>query len=132
MQIHKKILLVDDDPDDQLFFIDAVKELIPAIECNIANNGKEALHQLQEFSSPPSLIFLDLNMPYMNGFECLTELRKVNQYKEIPVIILSTSNNPNDKERTIAMGANFFVTKPPDLHVLKSKLQEIFTTNFHQ
>ncbi len=59
MATHKKILLVDDDTDDQLFFVDAIKELIPTIECSIANNGLEALEHLEKVPQPPSLIFLD-------------------------------------------------------------------------
>ena len=127
---HKKILLVDDDSDDQLFFIDAIKELEPALECGIANNGVEALDLLKKVPPPPSLIFLDLNMPLMNGFECLAKLKEINQYKEIPVIIFTTSNHPIDVERTISMGAKMFLTKPPDFEVLKEKLGDILKTDF--
>lgn len=130
MSIHKKILLVDDDSDDQLFFIDAIKELEPSLECGIANNGVEALDLLKKVPPPPSLIFLDLNMPLMNGFECLAKLKEINQYKEIPVIIFTTSNHPVDVERTISMGAKMFLTKPPDFEVLKEKLDDILKTDF--
>ncbi|MEO8150280.1 MAG: response regulator [Bacteroidia bacterium] len=126
--MHKKILLVDDDTDDQLFFVDAIKELEPALECGIANNGLEALDHLEKVPPPPSLIFLDLNMPLMNGYECLAQLKKINQYKEIPVIIFTTSSHPVDMERTISMGAKMFLTKPPDFDVLKNKLQDILQT----
>lgn len=125
MKIDKKILLVDDDKDDQLFFIDAIKELEPTLECGIANNGAEALSHLKKVPPPPSLIFLDLNMPMMNGFECLAQLKAINDYKEIPVIIFSTSNYKADMERTKSLGAEMFITKPSDFNVLKNKLQEI-------
>ena len=128
MSSNKKILLVDDDSDDQLFFVEAIKELAPSIDCSIANNGVEALDHLETVPPPPTLIFLDLNMPLMNGFECLAHLKKINQYKEIPVIIFTTSNNPNDKELTIEMGATMFLTKPPDFNVLKNKLHHILQT----
>jgi len=130
MGIHKKILLVDDDADDQLFFVDAVKEIEPEIDCDLANNGVEALEQLEKKPPPPSLIFLDLNMPLMNGFECLAELKKAEEFKEIPVIIFTTSNQAKDKERTISMGAKMYLTKPPDFNSLKEKLQDILETNF--
>ncbi len=130
MGFHKKILLVDDDADDQLFFVDAVKEVEPAIDCGVANNGLEALEQLETIPPPPSLIFLDLNMPLMNGFECLAELKKTDAYKEIPVIIFTTSNQAKDVERTIAMGAKMYLTKPADFNSLKNKLHDILTTNF--
>jgi len=128
MGIYKKILLVDDDLDDQLFFMDAIKELEPTLECGIANNGVEALDHLKKVPPPPLIIFLDLNMPLMNGFECLAQLKKINRYKEIPVIIFTTSNHPVDMERTIAMGAKMFFIKPPDFTDLKEKLYGILQT----
>lgn len=128
MDSHKKILLVDDDTDDQLFFVDAIKELEPTLECNVANNGLEALDYLEKILLKPSLIFLDLNMPLMNGFECLAQLKKINRYKEIPVIIFTTSNHLLDMERTISMGAKMFLTKPPDYTILKKKLSDILKT----
>ena len=128
MTLQKKILLVDDDSDDQLFFLDAINELESTLKCDVANNGLEALDYLEKIPPPPSLIFLDLNMPLMNGYECLAQLKKINQYKEIPVIIFTTSNNPSDKERTIEMGATMFLTKPPDFNVLKNKLHHILQT----
>jgi len=130
MSTHKKILLVDDDTDDQLFFVDAITELEPTLECGIANNGLEALDHLQKVPPPPTLIFLDLNMPFMNGFECLAELKKTNEYKEIPVIIFTTSNHPVDMERIISMGASMFLIKPPDFTALKNKLNHILETDF--
>jgi len=130
MGIHKKILLVDDDADDQLFFVDAIKELEPAIDCDVANNGLEALDHLEKIPPPPNLIFLDLNMPIMNGYECLDILKKTEAYREIPVIIFTTSSQAKDKERTISMGAKMYLTKPFDFNVLKSKLQDILETDF--
>ena len=130
MSIHKKILLVEDDTDDQLFFVDAVKEIEPTLECGIASNGLEALDHLDKVPPPPSIIFLDLNMPIMNGFECLAKLKAIKQYKEIPVVIFTTSNQPVDVERTISMGAKLFLTKPPDFEVLKDKLHDILKTDF--
>jgi len=128
MSNHIKILLVDDDTDDQLFFMDAVRALDPTLECTIANNGVEALDHLRKVPPPPTLIFLDLNMPLMNGFECLAQLKKITEYKNIPVIIFTTSSHPVDLERTMLMGAVMFVTKPPDFNILKDKISDIIHT----
>ena len=127
---HKKILLVDDDVDDQLIFIDALNEVEPAIECITFNNGLEALAQLKTIALKPSLIFLDLNMPFMNGFEWLEQIKKDDQFKEIPVVIFTTSNNPADEKRTKELGAALFFTKTPDFKLLKSKLVDIIKTDF--
>lgn len=123
-------MLVDDDTDDQLFFVDAINELSPDIDCIIANNGLEAINQLEKIQQPPSLIFIDLNMPFMNGFECIAELKKMNQFKEIPIIIFTTSNHTIDMERSTAMGAKVYFTKPSDFIVLRNKLHEILETDF--
>ncbi len=65
--MHLKIMLVDDDPDDQCIFLDTLTEINSEIECVTADNGLEALSLLHEHKQPPSLVFLDLNMPLMNG-----------------------------------------------------------------
>jgi CheY-like chemotaxis protein len=130
MSSHKKILLVDDDKDDQLFFVDAIKELEPTLECGIANNGLEAISHLEKIPPLPSLIFLDLNMPFMNGYECLAQLQKTNEYKEIPINIFTTSNHAVDFKRTMSMGAKMYVIKPPDFNTLKTRLHDILEMNF--
>ena len=123
----KNILLVEDDIDDQLLFRDAVSEVNDIFSCSIANNGREALEYLQT-PPPPDVIFLDLNMPIMNGMECLSALRSSDRYKHIPVIIFSTSNNQKDIERTKTMGATLFLHKPSSFKILCEKLRFLFDT----
>jgi len=122
---HKTVLLVDDDQDDQLIFRDAIKEVNSGMVCLIASNGKDAFLQLEESSSPPSLIFLDLNMPVMNGFEFLERIKKNDRLKNIPVVIYTTSDSPLDKKNTLSAGAVLFFTKTADFKFLKLKLGEI-------
>ena len=122
---HKTILLVDDDEDDQLIFIDAVKELKSGIVCLTAATADDAYSHLERSSPAPSLIFLDLNMPVMNGFEFLEHLKKNDRYKNIPVVIYTTSNSPLDRKSTIDAGAVLFFTKTADFKLLKLKLNEI-------
>ena len=126
----KRILSVDDDPDDQFIFTDAVNEIAMDIECITASNGFEALHYLESSVQMPSLIFLDINMPVMDGFDCLKLIKRNSRFKKIPVIIFSTSDNPSDKKRVENLGAEFFFTKTPDFKLLKEKLRQIFETNF--
>ncbi len=125
-----KILLVDDDADDQFFFMDALSSLKMDVDCTIANDGVEAIHQLQDVPPPPSMIFLDLNMPKMNGFECLQKIKKMDSCKDIPIVIFSTSSNPKDKERTQKLGAKRFFTKTSDYKEFKSQLGSIFDGEF--
>lgn len=121
----KKILLIDDDEDDQLIFTDAVSELTSNVECDVANNGVEAITYLDSNSVIPSHIFLDLNMPRMNGFECLEIIKASKAFKNIPVTILSTSNDPSDRRKATRMGAERFISKTADFNELKLHLADI-------
>ncbi|MEP7164423.1 MAG: response regulator [Ferruginibacter sp.] len=124
-----RILLVDDDADDQVYFIDALKEVNPAIVCEVANNGNEALQQIA-IPPPPDLIFMDLNMPIMNGYECLAILKKELRFQHIPVIIFTTSRNPQDIERSKELGASLFFTKPSNFKILCHNLDQIVKLDF--
>jgi|SRR6476660_4475251 len=121
------ILLVDDDADDQLFFLDAVSAIDKSVHCDIACNGLEAMMRLNS-ASLPGVIFLDLNMPKMNGFECLQQIKTSETLKEIPVIIFTTTNNPKEAERSRSLGAAQFLTKTTDFRKLKLQLGEILQT----
>lgn len=125
----EKILLVDDDADDQLFFCDALQEIDPNIKCELACNGQEAL-QLLMTKPYPDLIFLDLNMPVMNGFDCLLEIRRQGQLDEVPVIIFTTTNEHSAIKRTYELGANAFLKKPNDFNTILNKIKILLETDF--
>jgi CheY-like chemotaxis protein len=124
-----RILLVDDDADDQIYFKDALQEVATPVVCEVANNGNEALQQI-EIPPPPDLIFLDLNMPIMNGYECLAALKSETRFRHIPVVIFTTSKNAKDIERSKKMGASLYFTKPADFKTLCFKLNEIIKLDF--
>ena len=123
MNLTKRIMLIDDDPDDRLFFRDAVHTVRPDLQCELASSCLEAIKQLEV--ATPDLIFMDLNMPVMNGFDCLVYLKKKSELRDIPVIIFTTSKNMNDINRTRQLGASWFMTKPDDFSVLCKKLNGI-------
>lgn len=108
-----RFLIVDDDMEDQELFIDAVKEVDNSIECISAYNGQEALNFLKNDPSLlPDYIFLDLNMPILNGIQCLAEIKKTEGLHHIPVLIYTTSNWSRNEEETRKLGAHHFFTKP--------------------
>jgi CheY-like chemotaxis protein len=125
MHTHNRILLVDDDPDDLEIFISAFKEIQPAIICLTANNGVEALDYLIQSAPPPSLVLMDVNMPVMNGLECLAEIKKINEFKSIPVVMLTTSNDPPSRKQSLKLGAKLFLTKAAALNDIKSQLRMV-------
>jgi len=117
-------MLIDDDPDDQLFFRDAIELMHPGLTCALASSCREAFSQLEE-PPPPEFIFMDLNMPVMNGFDCLVYLKNQAAYCDIPVVIFTTSKNLQDISRTRQLGARYFLTKPDDFNILCKKLSKI-------
>ena len=118
------ILMVDDDEDDQMLFKEALKQVNTSVRCDTAMNGADALQKLKSVP-PPDMIFLDLNMPIMNGFECLKALKKEQFYQDIPVIIFTTANDSATIEKSKKLGATAFFHKPIDFDLLLTKLRQI-------
>lgn len=125
------ITLADDDEDDRLFFTDAFDELKINTVVNTVNNGKELIHFLDHPETVlPNIIFLDLNMPILNGIECLKEIKKNEKYKDIAVAIYSTSSSEEDVENTFVLGANIYIKKPSNFNDLKKILSDVVTMNW--
>ena len=128
MHQNKSILIVDDDDDDREIFLEALKEVDSSIICMSATNGEEALEFLQNFQNPmPSVIFLDMNMPRMNGKECLTEIRKAEKLQHIPVIIYTTTSRKEDVEEMRKRGAAHFLTKPTQFDKISSEIKNVLS-----
>ena len=114
MNTPPKVLLIDDDSDDREIFIDAIRELDESINCKTISNAPDAISFLKDAGSEeaPDIIFLDLNMPRMDGKACLREIKQNSRFKDTPVIIYSTTNDAEEAEELMQLGANHFVTKP--------------------
>jgi len=117
-------MIVDDDKDDRFFFRSAIRKNNPSYECIEAEDGADALEQLRKAKQLPDFIFLDLNMPKMDGRECLKELKKDKNLNKIPVIIYSTSGYQVDIKVTKELGADYFLTKLSDIYSLPEELIE--------
>jgi CheY-like chemotaxis protein len=126
------ILLVDDDADDIEIFNDALKQIDNSITLITAHNGQDALQILSsDILEKPDHIFLDINMPLMNGLDCLDKIR--NQEKlAIPVTIYTTSKNYSEYNRCMQLGADF-LQKPHDytnlMGVLREKIEMMILGN---
>jgi CheY-like chemotaxis protein len=127
MSTYKRILLIEDEPDDQEIFLETLDELDPTVGWAIACSGREGLAILTKFHPElPDLIFLDLNIPMIDGTEFLQKIRTEKRYaiyKDIPIVILSS--NTNQREKLYGIGATLCIQKPvykPEYHTLLSTL----------
>ena len=118
----KHILLVEDNPDDELLTIRALKKNNIANEIVVARDGVEALEYLfatgayegRDILDQPQLILLDLKLPKVDGLEVLKQLRAHTVTRYIPVVILTTSNEQRDIINSYEDGANSYIRKPVD------------------
>ena len=126
-----KILLVEDDQDDRKFFSDALEGLDLNTTLAEVKDGSACLDYLNNNEKDkPDLIFLDLNMPVMDGFDCLKHIRTISEHKKTIIAIYSTSASEKDIERTFSNGANIYLNKPIKISELKKALKQIITTNW--
>jgi CheY-like chemotaxis protein len=118
------ILVADDDSDDRLMIQEALEENRLANALKFVEDGEQLMEYLK--SSPlPGLILLDLNMPRMDGRECLAAIKKDPRWKSIPVVVLTTSKAEEDIIRTYDLGVNSFITKPLTFESLVRMLKEV-------
>jgi CheY-like chemotaxis protein len=130
MWLSRSILLADDDDDDHLIFKDAIREIDPGISCDTASDGKMLLDKLSASARLPDILFLDINMPLLNGFECLSRIKKNAAFSTIPVVIYSTAANDSAIETARILGADLFLSKPPDHRQLNEKLKKVLSIFF--
>ncbi|HMI66018.1 MAG TPA: response regulator [Cyclobacteriaceae bacterium] len=126
MKNTKECLLIDDDPADQEIFRMALQEIDGSIKCVLANNGIDALTILNPLTFTSDFIFIDINMPGMNGIQCLTEIKKPDHLKDAKIIMYSTPAQPKIVELINVLGANDFLVKPVTLDLLTEQLSTIF------
>ena len=127
------ILLADDDEDDCLLFQDALDDISQSDRLTVARDGIHAMTILYELLPElPDIVFLDLNMPLKNGFECLSEIKTDNRLAHLPVVIFSTSAQQSAIDRTYDSGAWLYLKKPDKFSNLKKVLESILNARRHQ
>jgi len=119
------IWLVDDDSDDQLLVRAAFKQTNPSVTIHTIDDGDQLLTQLNQASTLPKLVLLDLNMARMGGFETLQAVRVALSDVQLPIVIFSTSSNNTDYKQAILQGANAFVSKPSEYSKLVELTKEL-------
>lgn len=122
---YKNILLIDDDEDDREIFLSAVNDIPGVVNCTVFSDAAMALEKLVKKEINPELIFLDMNMPVMNGKDFLVALKKHKSLSQIPVNIFSTCTNNNYIKFPKESGANEYITKPDKYSDLVNILSRI-------
>ena len=118
--------VIDDDLDDQEIFTIAAKKVNPDIQCEFANDGVHAIARFTNDSTlTPGSIFLDVNMPRMNGVECLEKLRNIDRLKYVPIFMCSTSADPRIMAKAKELGASDFIVKPSTIAEFATVLADV-------
>ena len=125
------IYLADDDLDDVGFFKEAVKQVCPSCSLTTSKNGKEMIDSMLSAKKfLPQIVFLDINMPVMNGLECLKIIRANPRFNSVPVIMLTTSSSQIAVEVAYKLGANLFIKKPMDFKDLKNIIRLVISADW--
>ena len=130
------ILLADDDIDDCQFFKEALEALPLTAQLKTVHDGEQLMNYLEENAEHlPHVLFLDINMPRKNGFECLSEIKHNDKLKDLPVVMFSTSNPKDSIEILFKTGADVYIRKPSNFsqlvqvihHALPMAAENIFS-----
>ncbi len=119
------VLYADDDADDVELFQEILREIDRSILFLYAADGLQALKVLREAIVLPDIVFLDINMPLINGKECLMEIRRDEYLKKLPVVMYSTSSTENEVVRCLELGASDYLCKATNSAKLRQDLESI-------
>ncbi len=124
----KNIFLAEDDADDRMFFQDALNQIAITTNLILANDGLELMSNLDLMKPPPpDVIFLDLNMPRKDGFQCLDEIRNTPKFKDIPIVIFSTTANEDSVNKAYQYGATHYICKPTSFDLLVKIIEAVLS-----
>jgi len=127
-----RILLADDDLDDCFLFKEALEEFHIPVCFIIVNDGEQLMNLLEKKNTLPHLLFLDMNMPRKNGFECLEEIKRSEKLKSIPVIIFSTSFDSDIVDMLYQKGAQYYIQKPREFGKLKKAVHHALSMTLEE
>jgi len=129
---YKFIYLAEDDEDDRILFLEVLREIHPEIVVKVFEDGQRLIDSLHEAENDnPEILFLDINMPCRNGFECLKEIKSRAGYLNmVKIIVFSTSSSMLHIELSYKLGADAYAVKPGSFNELKDLLQEIIAIDW--
>jgi response regulator RpfG family c-di-GMP phosphodiesterase len=122
------VFYVDDDSDDRSFFEEAIEELGENVK--LFELGDDMLRLLKNPPPKPSVIFLDLNMPYKNGFEILDEIRSSEAFQGLPIVVYSTTSANDTIQKCLDLGASYYITKVVSLSSLVNAIKTVISMDW--
>jgi CheY-like chemotaxis protein len=131
MSLYKVVLLIDDDKEDQEIFSDAVREVDNSIRFVSEFNSDQAISNIGQMKKErPEIIFLDMNMPRLNGKQLLSELKRDPEMSQIPVVMCSTFFGDRDVAEIERLGAAHHLVKPTRFNELCEAIAQILKTRW--
>ncbi len=125
------VIIADDDSDDQMLVREVIEDYEFPVNTIVLSDGLQLMHSLKS-GILPDLVLLDLNMPYKNGIECLTEIRADESTRSLPVVILSTSKAIRDMELCFNAQAHLFLSKPSTFDGLKKMIHTVLAIDWNR
>ena len=122
------VLLADDDSDDLMILTDALQAINPAIKLDVVPDASSLLSHLQHLV--PDILFMDLDMPYKNGLQCLVEIRNNPSLQGLPVVVFSSTSRPANIQTAYEMGGHLFLVKSAHYNELKSSIEAILSLDW--
>src|SRR5215212_10393108 len=122
--------MADDDRDHAVLFERVLRKEFPDVKLSFVDNGEQLIKFLHLY--PIDLLFLDINMPCKNGFECLAEIRKDPALRDLPIIVYSSSAHMTDIQKSFIHKADFYMVKPFNTEHLKTALKSILSVNWKE
>lgn len=126
------IFYTDDDVDDREFFREVISEIGTHHSIYTQTDGEELMNALDNPPPNANLIFLDLNMPNMNGYEVLEQIRNKKLAQDIPIIVLSTSDDASAIQASRELGARMFITKPSSFTDFRKIMQSVLSIDWQE
>jgi CheY-like chemotaxis protein len=124
------VLVVEDNPDDVVMIREAFEQSLTSIQPYVVSNGEQAIKFVRRMDSDaprPSLILLDLNLPIRNGLDVLAELKSDTEFLSIPIVMLTTSQAPDDIQWCYSLHANAYIIKPSDFDGFADVIKQVAT-----
>jgi CheY-like chemotaxis protein len=122
------VLMADDDRDHALLFERVIMKEYPSVKTSFVSDGEQLMHFLHLHAV--DILFLDLNMPSKNGYECLQEIRKETALKNLPIVVYSSSAHLRDIQKSFLNNADFYLVKPFITEHLKRAVQMILSVDW--